>query len=318
MNKVYLHGHLADMFGEVWQFEIKTAAEAIRAMEANCPGFLAYLKRHSLPGYHVVVGDDPNTSTDRSIEELQLGIGDKPVHIFPAVAGSGGRNGGWTNVIVGALFIVAGALATSTWFGAPASGYLYSMGFSMILGGVAALLTRPPSLLGPQEDKYENTPSYLFDGPVNTQAQGHPVPVGYGMLRIGGAVISTSFVVEDFTPGTQSPNDSGFRITNYPSYNYAQNTDSTVPLEFGQELHAAGGTPPYTFTLVSQTPGTYFHVDSGAKSYLIGDAIPEEGTYTTVVRCTDSAGLPAVEKEIQVNLTYAGWGDDPPPGGDAV
>jgi predicted phage tail protein len=34
-------------------------------------------------------------------------------------------------------------------------------------------------------ERPENKPSFLFDGPVNTITQGHPVPVGYGKAFVG-------------------------------------------------------------------------------------------------------------------------------------
>ena len=46
-------------------------------------------------------------------------------------------------------------------------------------------------------EKPENTPSTYFDGAVNTTAQGHPVPIGYGKLIVGSAVISAGLTVEE-------------------------------------------------------------------------------------------------------------------------
>ena len=301
MNTVYLHGHLADMFGEKWEFDIKTAREAIRALDANCKGFLAHLKRHSLPGYHIVVGD-PTVAKDRAEAELALGIGDQAVHIFPTFAGA--KEQGWTNVIIGAVLVVVGAVANSTPFAA-VSPYLYSAGFSMILGGVAMLLTRPPSLTGPKEDKYENTPSYLFNGPINTQAQGHPVPVGYGMLRVGGAQISTAIVIEDFTPGTEDPNGFGFRITNLPNYS---ETSETEPVFFVIPLHATGGTAPYVFTLVSQEPGTYFTITESGGNYTLATDTALFGSYKVVVQCDDASTDDPVTKEIVLDARCDGGG----------
>ena len=43
-------------------------------------------------------------------------------------------------------------------------------------------------------NKYENIEEIKnkrFNGPVNTVSQGNPVPVGYGRLKIGSAVISS-------------------------------------------------------------------------------------------------------------------------------
>ena len=54
-------------------------------------------------------------------------------------------------------------------------------------GLIMQALFKPPK---PQEQK--QTRSYLFSGPVNTVAQGIPIPLGYGRLRVGSAVISAS------------------------------------------------------------------------------------------------------------------------------
>jgi hypothetical protein len=60
----------------------------------------------------------------------------------------------------------------------------------MIAGGVVQLLTPLPKGLH-SKDSAGNMPSYSFNGPVNTQAQGNPVPLLYGgPLKVGSAVIS--------------------------------------------------------------------------------------------------------------------------------
>ncbi len=49
-------------------------------------------------------------------------------------------------------------------------------------------------------EKPDNQPSYVFNGPVNTTAQGQPVPIGYGRLIVGGAVISAGISIDDISP----------------------------------------------------------------------------------------------------------------------
>jgi predicted phage tail protein len=49
-------------------------------------------------------------------------------------------------------------------------------------------------------DRPENKPSYVFDGPINTAAQGNPVPVCYGRLIVGSQVISAGMVAEEYAP----------------------------------------------------------------------------------------------------------------------
>jgi predicted phage tail protein len=289
MNRVYLHGELADLFGPEWRFDLHTAREAISALGANCQGFLAYLKRNSDTGYHVVVGDVGEGSMDRSVEELYAGIGEQDVHIFPSVCGA--KQAGWTNIIIGAVLVVAGAYFYYT----PA----ISMGVSMILGGVATLLTSAPSVTALQENSKDDQPNYLFNGPINTQAQGQPVPVGYGMLRVGGAVASTSVSMETYTPGTDDPNGVGFRITNLPSYYLTFPEDL---MDASIELHATGGTGPYTFSIVSQFP------DYGFFSIVAGSLEATDArwdAYTVVIKCVDAVA-DEVTKTLLIELRQDG------------
>lgn len=90
--------------------------------------------------------------------------------------------------IIGAVLIVAG-----TYFG---QGWMVNMGYSLALGGVAQMLSPQPKGLGTQ-DRPDNKPSYNFNGPVNTSAQGNPVPLAYGLVLTGSAVISAGIYAED-------------------------------------------------------------------------------------------------------------------------
>ena len=59
---------------------------------------------------------------------------------------------------------------------------------------------RVARLLAPQTSKSkdaEKAESSYFNGPMQTVAQGGPVPVGYGRLIVGSAVISSAITVED-------------------------------------------------------------------------------------------------------------------------
>ena len=80
---------------------------------------------------------------------------------------------------------------------------LISAGISMAVGGVIQMLSGHPSTKTAQDDG--SNPSYSFNGAVNTTAQGHPVPVGYGgNLEVGSAVISAAITVGVAVSGTTS------------------------------------------------------------------------------------------------------------------
>lgn len=183
MTTVYLYGALGRKFGFRFQFEISSPAEAVRALTANCPEFSRYLVQHSRPGYHVFIGADPIASP----EGLYHPLGRQCIKIVPVVAGA--AKSGFVGIILGVL-IIAASIISFQYYGIAAGTALAigAMGASLVIGGITQLITATPD--NKIEERPENTPSDLFNGPVNTIAQGHPVPIGYGRLRVGSQVIS--------------------------------------------------------------------------------------------------------------------------------
>jgi len=200
MLTVLLYGHLGKRFGRRHRYEVRSPAEAVRALCATIPGFRVYLLEHSAPGYRVLVGKDP-----RDLETLALPA-DDAIKIVPVTAGAGRGLG---SIILGAaLFMISGpagwlanSLAMGTSMGVVTAGAVGVMagqiGVGLILGGVAQMLAPQPKSRGPA-DRPENKPSYVFDGAVNTAAQGNPVPICYGRLIVGSQVISAGMVAEEY------------------------------------------------------------------------------------------------------------------------
>lgn len=170
---IKLYGHLGRAFGRIHRFDVQTPAEAIRALRANFAGFAQYMREHSQPGYRVV--------TDlgaRSAEQLNELAGGKSIKFIPVVAGS--KQAGLGQIIVGAVLVAIGSYTGIT----PIS----QIGYAMMIGGASQMLFAPAPQSGPNNTK--NQPSYAFSGPVNTTAQGNPVPVCYGRMLVGSQVIS--------------------------------------------------------------------------------------------------------------------------------
>lgn len=198
MREVRLYGHLGKRFGRVHRYEVRTPAEAVRALCATLPGFRAYLIEHSRPGYRVRVGREA-----RTLEQLTLPA-DDAIRIVPVTAGAGNGLG---SVILGAALIGFGVMTggasmtlAAAWGagGMALAGYLATnIGLSLVLGGVAQMLSPQPKSPG-TADRPENKPSYAFDGPVNTAAQGNPVPVCYGRLIVGSQVVSAGMSTEEY------------------------------------------------------------------------------------------------------------------------
>ena len=65
----------------------------------------------------------------------------------------------------------------------------------MVLGGVTRLLS--PTVGSESSEKEANKPSYIFHGATNTISQGQPVPLLYGVMIVGSAVVSASISAND-------------------------------------------------------------------------------------------------------------------------
>lgn len=174
MITVLLYGHLRKKFGKFHRFDIRTPAEAIRALSANFPGFQKHLLDHNEPGYHVTVGREPRDET--TLTHPADGV----IRIIPAVAG---RKNGVLQTILGIVLIVINYV-----WGVPTAG----VGISLLIGGIITLLTPVPKTKGPAE----NIPSYGFDGATNTSAQGNPIPICYGEGIVGSQVVSVGLSTE--------------------------------------------------------------------------------------------------------------------------
>ena len=167
-------------FGREFELDVQTPAEAIRALSAQVKGFRAYLHAHTQDAFKIFVGGR------NSSEELDFPCSDKEViRIAPVVQGAGAVG----RTVLGVVLLIV------AYFVPPLAPYLVPMGASLILGGIAQLLAPTPKTdSGMDSEAVENRPSYNFNGPVNTTAQGHPVPLAYGKVICGSAVISAGLI----------------------------------------------------------------------------------------------------------------------------
>lgn len=193
VRTIKLTGIMAKKFGHVHRYAVKNVAEAVRAMCVTIPGFEKFLMEAKDNGlvFSVNVGR-------RNIgeEELKNPVGNDEIRLTPVIIGS--KKAGVVQIIVGVVLIIVGAVVQYMMGGAPnpISNYLYGAGISMIIGGVIQMLSPQPKV--PKDNgPTDNGQSYLFNGAVNTQAQGNPVPVLYGELFVGSAVISAGISAKD-------------------------------------------------------------------------------------------------------------------------
>jgi predicted phage tail protein len=187
LRTIRLYGTLGARFGREFELAVSSTAEAVRALTILLPGFGRFMMEAKDKGMAFAVF---NGKRNLSKDQLDDPVGDDMIRIAPVLQGS--KRGGVLQTIVGAVLIVAGVVLATTPFGAP----LVNLGVAMVVGGVVQMLSPQPKGLGTQE-RPENRPSYSFNGPVNVQAQGNPVPVGYGECWAGSAVVSGGIYAED-------------------------------------------------------------------------------------------------------------------------
>lgn len=184
LRKVKLYGRLAKFIGRrVLEADVATAAEAVRFLLANFP----QLEKHMADQhYRVSVGN-----YDLAEEELHHPAGQQVIKIIPVVAGAGAVG----RILLGAALLIASFAIPgfAAWAGPTAYGLIVGVGSSLVLGGVAQLLTPVPRTVGPgstSDTAKDPRKSYSFSGIQNTSRQGLPVPIVYGEALVGSVVIS--------------------------------------------------------------------------------------------------------------------------------
>lgn len=194
IRTVRLYGQLGARFGRVHRFDLDsdTPAEAVRALSSQFAGFREWLLSASERGLaFAVFRGKENVGED----DLRRPAGGD-IRIAPVIAGA--KRAGVLQTVLGAVLIVVGVIGNmyGGW-GTP----LIQAGIAMMAGGVIQMLSPQPKLGGNGRES-SNQPSYTFNGAVNTEAQGHPVPLCYGRMLVGSAVISAGIEADDYAPAT--------------------------------------------------------------------------------------------------------------------
>jgi predicted phage tail protein len=194
-QEIRLTGVLGKRYGRLHQvhLETKTPAEAMRWLLANFPDARSFFAGAAEHGMEFALFRGRGKYRE-NIGPEQIGEpGGDRITISPVIAGA--KSGGVLTTILGvvliALSFVPGLQAFS-----PA---LMTTGIGLVAGGVVQLLSPQPKL-NKQGDAADNQSSYVFNGAVNTTAQGGCVPVLYGgPMEIGSVVLSAGIDAVDYS-----------------------------------------------------------------------------------------------------------------------
>lgn len=185
MVNVRFYGSLKQ-FGSEFRLDCKTPAEVVQALTSQIPKLRQFIQQGL---FTVRVGLDyfDNRYLEQGLNQKLKD--DSTVHFTPTLKGS--KRGGLFGVIAGVALIATafalGPLGFSV-IGANAAWMVGGVGASMLLGGVAQMLTKMPSMsTGKDAEKKQST---SFSNLSNMAAQGRPMPLAYGRIRVGSLIIS--------------------------------------------------------------------------------------------------------------------------------
>ncbi len=262
--KSRLHGFLGKKFGENWSLDVSTPAEAFKALDANTENFWTYLQKKDLEGVKYIALADNKPL--RISQELELSIIDKEVlNIVTSRRGVGicdmetpeevAITGSITAIFgfglgyIGENFILEGFFQD---LAITLGDIAFDVGMAMVTSGLMGMLMEAPSVDSPDIDvtmpdeakgpEAKNTTSFVFSRPLNNTTQGAPVPIGYGRLRVGSNVVSSSLL--------------NCRITPFPSMtedliDEGGNTEGAISVDQFSSTTAAGALAPLTDLEVS-------------------------------------------------------------------
>lgn len=184
MVNVRFYGSLKQ-FGAEFRLDCQTTAEIVQALTSQIPKLRQFIQQGL---FTVRVGRDylDNRYLEQGLSHKLKD--DATVYFTPVLKGS--KRGGLFGVIAG-VAIIAGAIALGPLAGiisTNAAWIVGSVGASLLLGGVAQMLTKMPEMkIGTEKEKKQST---AFSNLSNMTAQGKPMPLAYGRMRVGSLIIS--------------------------------------------------------------------------------------------------------------------------------
>jgi len=211
MKVVKVYGALRKRLGQCrFELEAATPAQAIKALCVNFPGLDKWLidSEKDGVGYRVTVSKEK--ATEQNVSPLLMPWSEKDVFsITPVIAGAGRGLG----AILAGIALVAVAVAApgvgliaakggfavvpgATGLAAGLAAAAGNIGIGLVFMGIAQTLSPQPSL-DSTLDESAQLESFSFSNVVNTSKQGLPVPIAYGRVFVGSAIISSGLDVDE-------------------------------------------------------------------------------------------------------------------------
>lgn len=206
LRKVHLYGHLRKHCGRsVVTLAVRSLDEAVRALNANFPGFAAAMREGR---YRLVVGKlDRGTVLTEEAVKNHSPLAEGSIHIVPQAVGA--KN--FLQAVLGAIiltaafvfappagFLTSGSSILGANMGASALFGLTTFGNLALIGGgllLAGLFT--PKADFNNKEKADSRSTFFSNGAVNQVEEGATLPLIYGEVVAGSVVINAGLAAED-------------------------------------------------------------------------------------------------------------------------
>lgn len=191
MVEVKLLGELGRRFGRSYRFMASSPKDVISALSNQLAGFKDYLAGAHEDGIGFRLVDEDADGMD--YEKVMMPC--RQLVIAPVISGGGTLGKILLGVALIALAFIPG-IGTAVAVGAAKASFtaigslLFGLGTSLVLAGVAALLTPPVK----QPKETERKDSFLFDRATELSSQGAPVPILYGRFLAASPLIISSAI----------------------------------------------------------------------------------------------------------------------------
>lgn len=191
MKTVRLFGDLQSFKAE-WMLGVSTPSEALRAIDANRPGFLLECDAGD---YVALLVDKHTPENTRQVTQDNSAHpwADEILCVIPRAGGD------VPAAALVPLFTGIGFTAGAAAIAAPIAAMVLTIGLSIAFSAIANVITgSKKSVSAAETEKYESKPSFISNGPVNVMRAGNPYPILVGHMRDAGSIVlSSNYWVED-------------------------------------------------------------------------------------------------------------------------
>lgn len=200
-RNVYLEGEMGVRFGKEFQMAADSFTDVFRCLKCNFSGFMPYLQECHDKNIGFILEVEGKPIKNEAEALLLYREGDMVITPIPAGSKSGPAKILAAIAIVvmtagmGAIAAGGSTAALGGGLGALKAGFVHAMGttlgqvavgigVNLAMSGIQQMMAPDPSTDSQQDE------SYIFQGSKQNIAEGDPVPVLYGELRIPGRTVS--------------------------------------------------------------------------------------------------------------------------------